>query len=148
VTLNQWADNGWLRDHRSSVKEIAGLLSIVNRDLKDAGKVEVSADWRFGIAYNAALKLCTMLLHASGYRPEKALLHYRTIQALPMILGDRHKDNATYLETCRIKRNTIEYDIAGAVTEKDARELLMFAGKLQSEVLDWLKSSHPELLKP
>jgi hypothetical protein len=148
VTLKQWADNGWLREHRSGAKEIAGLLSIVDRDLKDAGRVEVSADWRFGIAYNAALKLCTMLLHASGYRPEKALQHYRTIQALPMILGDRHKDNATYLETCRIKRNTVEYDIAGAVTEKDARELLMFAGRLQSEVLNWLKVNHPELLKP
>lgn len=26
----------------------------------------ISADWRFGIAYNAALKLCTILLYASG----------------------------------------------------------------------------------
>ena len=60
MSLKQWADNGWLREHRSSAKEIAGLLSIVNRDLKDAGRVEVSADWRFGIAYNAALKLCTI----------------------------------------------------------------------------------------
>ena len=42
MSLKQWADNGWLREHRSSAKEIAGLLSIVNRDLKDAGRVEGS----------------------------------------------------------------------------------------------------------
>ena len=33
----------------------------------------ISADWQFGIAYNTALKLCTLLLHTSGYRPEKTL---------------------------------------------------------------------------
>jgi hypothetical protein len=42
----------------------------------------ISDDWKFGIAYNAALKLCTILLHDSGYRPEKNLAHYRTLQAL------------------------------------------------------------------
>lgn len=48
------------------------MLAIVERDLVDA-EGEISADWRFGIAYNAALKLCTILLDASGYRPERAL---------------------------------------------------------------------------
>ena len=72
MSLKQWADNGWLRPHKTSPKEVAGLLAIVERDLVDA-EGEISADWRFGIAYNAALKLCTILLHASRYRPERAL---------------------------------------------------------------------------
>src|SRR5256885_17143354 len=109
MTLKQWSDNGWLKPHKSSQKEIRDLLGIVRRDLADAGG-KISADWRFGIAYNAALKLCGILLLASGYRPEKALQHYRTIAALPLILGDGHNDDATYLEACRIKRNTVEYD--------------------------------------
>jgi hypothetical protein len=70
MSLKQWADNGWLRPHNTSAKEVAGLTAIVERDLVDA-EGEISADWRFGIAYNAALKLCTILLHASGYRPER-----------------------------------------------------------------------------
>jgi hypothetical protein len=74
MSLKQWADNGWLRAHKTSTKEVSGLLAIVERDLVDA-EGEISADWRFGIAYNAALKLCTILLHASGYRPERALQH-------------------------------------------------------------------------
>ena len=72
MSLEQWAKNGWLRPHKSSKQEIANLLEIVDRDLKDA-ESNISSDWQFGIAYNAALKLCTILLHASSYRPEQKL---------------------------------------------------------------------------
>jgi hypothetical protein len=137
--------NAWLRPHQTSLQEIAGLLSIVDRDLADA-QGKISADWQFGIAYNAALKLCTILLHASGYRPEKTLQHFRTLAALPIILGDARKEDAAYLDACRIKRNTVEYDMAGAATERDARELLAFAKQLRNDVLDWLKRHHPHLV--
>ncbi len=119
MSLSQWANNGWLRPHQTSPQEIADLFAIVARDLADATG-DISADWRFGIAYNAALKLGTILLYASGYRPEKTLQHYRTIAALPEILGQQRKDDADYLETCRRKRNTAEYDRTGVVTDQDA----------------------------
>ncbi len=90
MSLQQWASNGWLKSHKSSSKEISNLLAIVERDLKDAKQNAISEDWQFGIAYNAALKLCTILLYAEGYRPEKNLAHYRTLQALPVVLGDAH----------------------------------------------------------
>jgi hypothetical protein len=145
MSLNDWAKNGWLRPHQSSAQEVAGLLSIVDRDLADA-QGEISADWQFGIAYNAALKLCTILLHASGYRPEKNLQHFRTLAALPVILGNTRKEDASYLDACRIKRNTVEYDLAGATTEQDAQELLAFSKQLRKDVLDWLKRHHPQLI--
>jgi len=145
VTLKQWADNGWLRPHRTSRQEVGGLLAIVQRDLEDSNG-EISADWRFGIAYNAALKLCTILLHASGYRPEKNLAHYRTLSALPLILGKERSADAAYLDTCRSKRNTVEYDTAGAATQQDAEELIAFVGDLRNDVIDWLKANHPGLL--
>jgi hypothetical protein len=52
--LKQWADNGWLKPHRTSRKEISSLLRIAERDLNDA-QGDISSDWRFGIAYNAAI---------------------------------------------------------------------------------------------
>ncbi len=136
--------NGWLRPHHSSLQEIAGLFSIVQRDLSDAER-DISDDWRFGIAYNAALKLCTILLLASGYRPEKTLQHYRAISALPLILGDHRKSDADYLDTCRIKRNTAEYDMAGVATRQDAAELVCFVKDLRLEVIQWLQVNYPEL---
>jgi hypothetical protein len=146
MNLKQWAENNWLRPHKTSPQEIGDLLAIVERDLGDA-EGDISADWRFGIAYNAALKLCTVLLNASGYRPDKGnLAHYRTLAALPLILGAERKDDADYLDTCRTKRNTVEYDMAGAATKQNAAELVEFTKELRKDVLDWLKKNHPALL--
>ena len=119
----------------------------MDRDLKDASG-DISADWRFGIAYNAALKLCTILVYASGYRPEKTLQHYRTIQALSLILGPARRSDVEYLDTCRSRRNTIEYDHAGGVTTNNADELIDFVKHLRGDVLAWLRRDHPELLPP
>jgi hypothetical protein len=144
MSLQQWAKNGWLRSHKSSAREIADLLGIVDRDLQDA-EGKISADWQFSIAYNAALKLCTILLYASAYRPEKNLAHYRTLTALPLILGEKRKDDADYLDACRSKRNTAEYDSAGVASEDDALELIKFVKELRQEVIAWLRQNHPEL---
>ena len=146
MTLKQWADNGWLKSHKSSRQEVGNLLAIERRDLADARRGGISDDWRFGIAYNAALKLCTILMYAEGYRPDKNLAHYRTLQALPIILGPARKDDAVYLDTCRTKRNTVEYDSVGGVTAVDADELIEFAAALERDVLAWLKVNHPELM--
>ena len=145
MSLNQWVDNGWLRRHKTSQEEIENLIMIIDRDLKDAGG-GISDDWRFGIAYNAALKLCTILLYAESFKTEKTLQHYRTIQALPLILGNKRKDDAEYLNSCRSKRNIVEYDYVGGVTGHDADELIEFVKELKADVLEWLNNNHPELV--
>lgn len=131
--------------HKTSQKEVANLINIVERDLSDAAE-GISYDWRFGIAYNAALKLCTILLYTSGYRSERSLQHYRTIQAMPLILGAERRNDAEYLETCRKKRNIVEYDYVGGATEADVNELISFVQNLQHDVLGWLKKYHPEFV--
>jgi hypothetical protein len=146
MTLQDWADNGWLEPHVTSAEEIANLLAIVDRDLVDASE-GISPDWRFGIAYNAALKLCTILLYAAGYRAARTLQHYRTIQALPLIFGPTYRPDAIYLDACRKKRNIVEYDYVGGATNDEASELAAFVVELREKVLDWLRENHPNLLK-
>lgn len=145
MSLHDWVESGWLRSHTTSREEVAGLLGIAERDLADAGQ-GISADWKFGIAYNAALRLCSILLYAEGYRPERNLQHYRTIQALCLILGSDRKADVDYLEVCRKKRNIIEYDQPGSVSAADAAELLKFVVELRTGVLRWLGENHRELL--
>ncbi len=145
MTLAQWADNGWLQPHKTSRKEIANLFNIVNRDLL-AAKDCITADWQFGIAYNAALKLCTILLYAEGYRPAGAFKHYRPIQALPLILGSERRADTEYLENCRKKRNIVEYEYVGAVTDDDVVELTEFLQELKRNVEEWLMRHHSDLL--
>lgn len=147
MSLSNWAKNVWLRPHKSTKEEISNLLKIVERDIKDASANGISDDWRFGIAYNAALKLCTIALHASGYRAEKNLAHYRTLQSLPLILGRKHETDADYLDACRKKRNETEYDFAGNISEEEAKELIAFSRELKIEIIAWLKTIHKGLVK-
>ena len=120
-------------------------MAIVERDISDAKSDGISTDWQFGIAYNAALKLCTILLCAEGYRAGHGLQHYRTIQSLPIILGTERRIDADYLDTCRVKRNTVEYDRIGATSESEAQELIEFVEAFRSEVISWLRHNHPKL---
>ena len=145
MSLRQWQTNGWLKVEPTSRDEIANMLAMVDRDLKDAAG-SISPDWRFGIAYNAALKLCTILVRAEGYRPSHGLQHYRAIMAMPLVLGQKKKNDANYLDSCRTKRNTIEYDYIGGASDADADELIEFATELKAEVMKWLKDNHNELL--
>ena len=145
MSLERWSRNGWLRPHRTTRAQLGELFAIVERDLDDARTERLSPDWQFGIAYNAALKLCTILLYAEGYRPEKTLAHYRTLQALPLILGVERQDDADYLDTCRSKRNTAEYDSAGQISPEEARELVVFTTEFRVIVIDWLQRKHPAL---
>ncbi|OGK11385.1 MAG: hypothetical protein A2W80_07555 [Candidatus Riflebacteria bacterium GWC2_50_8] len=148
MTLSNWASNGWLKQHNTSRQEIENLLAMVERDLADARTADLSADWRFGIAYNAALKLCTILLYVSGYRPDRQLAHYRTLQSLALILGENWRRDVDYLDSCRIKRNAVEYDYVGGATIKDAEELINFTEVLKAEVLKWLEVHSHDTTEP
>lgn len=145
MSLEQWHKNGWLRPHKTNRQQIADLFAIAERDLADARTARLSSDWQFGIAYNAALKLCTILLYAEGYRPDRALAHFRTLQSIYLILGNERKDDAAYLDSCRAKRNTVEYDVAGRTSPEEATELIEFGIELKEDVLIWLRKKHPNL---
>jgi len=44
MSFEDWVKNGWLEVHKSSKEEIANLLGIVERDLKDSKSKDVSND--------------------------------------------------------------------------------------------------------
>jgi hypothetical protein len=116
----------------------------VDRDLEDSRR-NLSPDGQFNIAYNAALQLCAIALLAEGWKPDKLNAHHPTISALPLILGRERQDDADYLDACRAKRNGLEYDSAGKVGPRDARELRAFALQLREIVVAWLDEKHPNL---
>jgi len=53
--------------------------------------------------------------------------------------------DADYLDSCRIKRNTVEYDMAGRTSPEEAAELIEFCNELREDVLDWLRKNRPQL---
>ena len=146
MSLKDWLDNGWLKPHQTDRQEITNLLGIVERDLTDAMLEGLSADWKFGIAYNAALKLCTVMLFTQGYRPENALAHYRTIMALKEIGDGDWKEHAIYLNACRMQRNILEYDKSNVITADEATKIIDFSRRFHVDVKTYLQQKYPHLL--
>jgi hypothetical protein len=121
-------------------------LSIVDRELADAGIQAVSPDGRFTHAYNAALTLCRIALLAAGYQVAKGGgAHYREINSLVLTLGDSQKDVYIFLSACTKKRGQEMYTDAGVVDPRDVDDLLQTAKQLRDDVLSWLKTDHPHL---
>ena len=139
MTIDEMLKKGTLEKRSSSKKELQDLLNIVNRDLKDSVVQGVSFDWQFGIAYNAGLKLAGILVRGSNYRVKGGSHHMNTIAMIPLVLGEEKRDDSDYLDTCRRKRNTVEYDYVGGVTENDAIELQEFVIEFRGVVMNWLK---------
>jgi hypothetical protein len=144
MSLHDWAKAGWLKPQTPTRDLIAKIFGVVDRDIEDS-KRNLSPDGQFNIAYNAALQLCAIVLLAEGWKPDKLNAHHRTISALPLILGEDRQDDADYLDACRAKRNGLEYDAAGKVSAKEAKELREFAVELRGRVVGWLAEAHPEL---
>jgi hypothetical protein len=57
MSLENWLKEGRLKGHKTSAREVAELLKLVDWDLADSAIQELSADRRFATAYNAALQL-------------------------------------------------------------------------------------------
>jgi hypothetical protein len=120
-------------------------LSLSDRDLRDARVEELSLDRRFATAYNAVLQLATIPLHAEGSRTAGTAHHQTTIASLPLIVGPDLQGTADYLDACRSKRNSADYDRIGVATERDVSELIEEAPELRKKVLAWLAAHHPRL---
>ena len=87
MSLESWRASGWLSAHQPTHEEIARLLAIADRDLEDCRREELSADWKFAIAYNAVLQAATAALAAAGYRAARDSHHYRVLQSLSLTVS-------------------------------------------------------------
>ena len=96
--------------HKSSKKELVDMRAMIARDLSDAMVAGVSADRRFATAHNAALLAKKMAIACAGYRVTAKTGHHRiSFDSLKLVLGARAAKYADYFETCRRKRNVIDY---------------------------------------
>jgi hypothetical protein len=145
MSLQNWLRNGWLVEHTTSPQEIGNLLGIADRDLKASQASELPSDWRFAIAYNAALQAATAALAAAGFRATRDSHHFRVIESLEFTVNPGPK-LVTTLDAFRKKRNMSSYDLAGAISDKEAEEMFALASKLRLEIERWLHSAHPALM--
>ncbi len=148
MSLQNWLQIGRLANHEASIAEVANLLAVVDRELADASVVGLSDDGRFTHAYDAALLLCKLALHASGFEVQKREPghHALWINSLEFTIGHEQKDTLIHLSKCSKLRHMTLYEHAGVVQKQDADDLLEVARRLRADVLNWLRSQHPSLV--
>jgi allantoicase len=148
VTWTKLLANKEAERHKTSKKELDNMRALIARDLADAGIASVSADRRFATAYNAALQAANMAIACAGYRIMSKVGHHRvSLESTKFMFGKPMHKYADYFETCRRKRNTIDYTFSNVATETEAREILIQASQFYSEVEDWITKNHPSLKK-
>jgi hypothetical protein len=148
MSLQNWLQMGYVVEHEATVAEVRSLIGVVDRELADAVVPGLSDEGRFTHAYDAALLLCKLGLHASGFELQKRASghHSRWINSLEFTLGKEQKETLIHLSQCSKLRHTSLYDQTGVIQKQDAVDLLETARKLRADVLAWLHSRHPMLV--
>jgi uncharacterized protein (UPF0332 family) len=124
------------------------MRALIARDLADAAIAGLSADRKFATAYNAALQSATMAIACAGYRIVSKVGHHRvSLESTKLVLGNPVHKYADYFETCRRKRNTIDYTFSSVATETEAQEIVVQATEFYNKIEDWITKNHPALKK-
>jgi hypothetical protein len=133
-----------VQPHITSHKELEGLRAVIKRDLEDACLPGLSADRKFATAYNAVLQLAKMAIACIGYRVVGVGHHATTFEALELAMGQNVSSLAGYFDTCRRKRNTLDYDMANVATETEVTELLEKTEQFRQFVEQWIAERYPQ----
>ena len=132
--------------HTTSLQELNEIRRLVARDLTDAALPALSEDRRFATAYNAALQTAKMAIACAGYRIASVPGHHRlTFEGAKLALGKPAEHLADYFDSCRRKRNEIDYTGATIATTTEADELLLHAKSFLTLVEAWINSTYPAL---
>ena len=121
--------------HRASQEEIERTLQLADRDLRMA-RVTMAEDWdwAFSIAYNAVLQSARAYMYSRGFRPAAEQGHKNTFAFMRAALGSDFASLIGYFDRMRTKRNQAIYDVAGLITEKEARSILKNAARFVETV--------------
>jgi hypothetical protein len=147
MTWQTQLKEGNVQPHIATRREIEDLRSVVQRNLADASLQRLSADNRLGLAYEAALVACKMVIHASGYRVRSGIggAHSTTLECALIALGRSSAARLQFFDSIRRRRNTLSYDVAGTVSDHDAGDALRQATTFVATVEVWLKRHAPGL---
>ena len=145
MSLEKWAENGWLKTAEPDGKDIESLLSVAERNINDSRVKGLSDDSVFMIAYQAILACAQALLLKRGFRPASKGQHYYPIESLRETLCNN--EQVDVLQQIRNKRNIIQYEQAGIISPSEALRIIELADEifvkakeiLNTDKCDWNK---------
>ena len=132
--------------HRTSKQELEDLRAVIERDIWDAGLTGLSADRSFATSYNAALQTAKMTTARAGYRVVARKGHHQVVfEPAELAPGPSVSKLIAYFDTCRRKRNTLDYGVANVVSDTEAAELLQKAQEFKQHAEAWIATQYSTL---
>jgi uncharacterized protein (UPF0332 family) len=139
MNLEELLQEGRIHKEKISILEIQRALARAERDLKTARKIMAEDwDWGFAVTYNAVLQASRAYMFAQGYRPSHGEGPKNTFAFMKTAMGKKYEDLMSYFDHMRNKRNQAIYDVAGLITETEARNLF-------SKAAEFVKLIRPSL---
>jgi uncharacterized protein (UPF0332 family) len=110
--------------------EVDQLLKVLRRDAKTAERlINVDLDWAFAVAYNSMIQGCLALMKAHGYRARGANRHIVAVRFAREALGEEWRKTLNRLDRIRKKRHRVVYEVAGLISEYEAKETIELASR-------------------
>lgn len=129
--------DGLIRTLPYDRKKVDDAMAHAHRDLHTAHTIlPADQDWAYTIAYNAVLQAGRALMFSKGYRPDGANQHISVVKFAEIFLDD---ENAIIFDRMRRKRHSSVYDMAGSISETEARAAVTHAEVLLRKIEDLLK---------
>jgi len=131
MNYSKLLDKGLIHVYRGSNAQVEKCLQLARRDIKTSRRIMAEDwDWAFSIAYNAILQAGRALMFYKGYRPTISEgSHAVVVQFAEITLGKNFENEVNLFDKMRKKRHEVIYDVAGRISESEARQALEFAVK-------------------
>ena len=129
-----------IRREKVSRVEVEHALDLAERDLKTARTlIERDRDWGFAVAYDAVLQASRAYMFAQGFRPASNESHKNTFAFMRLAMGKDYEELMAYFDRMRNKRHQAIYEIAGLITETEARNIMEKAEGFVAMICEELK---------
>ena len=121
-------DEGRIQPGRFSREQVEGCMRIARRDLEAASAIiDMSPEWAFNVAYNAALQAGRAYMFHEGYRATGEGHHATVVRFLEIGLGREYEEILMVVDRMRRKRNRATYDVVETISRKEADEAIATA---------------------
>ncbi|MGJ7914262.1 DNA-binding protein [Massilia sp. LXY-6] len=146
MSLQNLLDIGSLDKAEPRRDDIQRLLAAAERNLNDAGVIDISDENRFDAAYKCVMQCAIAGLLAHGYRTStrKPGHHQTAIQSLPTTIG-LDKAIMVELDELRKLRNCDDYE-GDPISPGSVEDARVHATALLADIRAWLGKHHPDLI--
>lgn len=86
-----------------------------------------------------------MIIACAGYRVASGGHHQTSFAAMELAIGETAAQYAAYFDTCRRKRNQLDYDVAEIISDTEAKEIIRHVVDFRDLIEAWIKRNHPAL---